>query len=148
MGLNNTQYCRMTEIMGRHDLGFGIVLGAHQSIGLKGNFIFTFSHLYPNAEIVYYVVTPLRHFLPPIGILLYGNEEQKEKYLPRLATGEQVAAYCLTEPASGSDAFSIKTRAELSPDGKSYMLNGGEYHVPEWIIRCQGVYLLVCCTYS
>ena len=36
MGLNNTQYCRMTEIMGRYDLGFGIVLGAHQSIGLKG----------------------------------------------------------------------------------------------------------------
>ena len=37
LGLNNTQYCRMTEIMGRYDLGFGIVLGAHQSIGLKGN---------------------------------------------------------------------------------------------------------------
>ena len=78
----------------------------------------------------------LCHFLPPIGILLYGNEEQKEKYLPKLATGEQIAAYCLTEPASGSDAFSIKSRAELSPDGKSYILNGGKSHIPESIIRC------------
>ncbi|XP_075539049.1 very long-chain specific acyl-CoA dehydrogenase, mitochondrial-like isoform X6 [Dermacentor variabilis] len=60
------------------------------------------------------------------GILLFGTEEQKRKYLPGLAAGEQLAAYCLTEPGSGSDAMSIKTRAELSPDGKHYILNGGK----------------------
>ena len=65
-----------------------------------------------------------------LGIILYGSEQQKERYLPRLATGEQIAAYCLTEAGSGSDAFSIKTRAVLSPDGKSYILNGGN-DIPE-----------------
>ncbi|KAL1429307.1 hypothetical protein MTO96_016464 [Rhipicephalus appendiculatus] len=60
------------------------------------------------------------------GILLFGTEEQKRKYLPGLAAGEQLAAYCLTEPGSGSDAMSIKTRAELSPDGKHFILNGGK----------------------
>ncbi|XP_077513398.1 very long-chain specific acyl-CoA dehydrogenase, mitochondrial-like isoform X3 [Amblyomma americanum] len=60
------------------------------------------------------------------GILLFGTDEQKRKYLPGLAAGEQLAAYCLTEPGSGSDAMSIKTRAELSPDGKHYILNGGK----------------------
>ena len=62
-----------------------------------------------------------------IGIILYGSEEQKKRYLPKLSSGEHIAAYCLTEPGSGSDAFSIKARAELSPDGKSYILNGGKY---------------------
>lgn len=60
------------------------------------------------------------------GILLFGTEEQKKKYLPVLATGEKLAAYCLTEPGSGSDAMSIKSRAELSPDGKHYILNGSK----------------------
>ena len=58
------------------------------------------------------------------GLLLYGTEEQKRKYLPKLASGETVAAFCLTEPSSGSDAGSIQTRAELSPDGKHWILNG------------------------
>ena len=58
------------------------------------------------------------------GLLLFGTPEQKAKYLPRLATGELVAAFCLTEPGSGSDAFSIKTRAEKSADGTHYVLNG------------------------
>jgi alkylation response protein AidB-like acyl-CoA dehydrogenase len=57
-------------------------------------------------------------------IVYYGNEEQKKKYLPRLATGEWIAAYCLTEPNAGSDANSGKTRATLSDDGKHYILNG------------------------
>ncbi|AEG13888.1 Butyryl-CoA dehydrogenase [Desulfofundulus kuznetsovii DSM 6115] len=57
-------------------------------------------------------------------ILLFGNEEQKKKYLPRLASGEAIAAYALTEPNAGSDALSIRTRAVLSPDGKHYLLNG------------------------
>lgn len=58
------------------------------------------------------------------GLLLMGNEEQKKKYLPKLATGELIAAFCLTEPGSGSDAFSIKTRAEKSADGSHYVLSG------------------------
>lgn len=95
VGLNNTQYARLVEIVGSHDLGVGIVLGAHQSIGFK-------------------------------GILLFGTDEQKQKYLPSVATGEKFAAFCLTEPSSGSDASSIRTRAELSPDGKHYILNGSK----------------------
>lgn len=60
------------------------------------------------------------------GITLFGTDEQKQKYLPILAAGEKLAAYCLTEPGSGSDAMSIKTRAVLSPDGKHYILNGSK----------------------
>lgn len=59
-----------------------------------------------------------------LPILYYGNEEQKAKYIPKLATGEWKAAYCLTEPNSGSDANSGKTKAVLSEDGKHYILNG------------------------
>ncbi|KAM4800061.1 complex I assembly factor ACAD9, mitochondrial [Urocitellus parryii] len=60
------------------------------------------------------------------GIILVGTEEQKAKYLPRLASGEHIAAFCLTEPASGSDAASIQTRATLSEDKKHYVLNGSK----------------------
>ncbi|XP_036099263.1 complex I assembly factor ACAD9, mitochondrial isoform X2 [Molossus molossus] len=60
------------------------------------------------------------------GILLVGSEEQKAKYLPKLASGEHIAAFCLTEPASGSDVASIRTRASLSEDGKCYVLNGSK----------------------
>ena len=59
-----------------------------------------------------------------LPIVYYGNEEQKSKYLPKLATGEWKAAYCLTEPDSGSDANSGKTKAKLTEDGKQYVLNG------------------------
>jgi len=59
-----------------------------------------------------------------LPILYYGNEEQKKKYIPKLATGEYKAAYCLTEPDSGSDANSGKTKAVLSADGKQYVING------------------------
>jgi alkylation response protein AidB-like acyl-CoA dehydrogenase len=59
-----------------------------------------------------------------LPIVYYGNEEQKKKYLPKLATGEYKAAYCLTEPDSGSDANSGKTKAVLSSDGKHYIING------------------------
>lgn len=95
MGANNTQYARMGEIVGANDLGFGICIGAHQSIGFK-------------------------------GILLYGNEEQKTKYLPQVSTGKVYAAFALTEPSSGSDAASIRTRAKLSADGKHWILNGSK----------------------
>ncbi|KAM7366301.1 hypothetical protein PAMP_015751 [Pampus punctatissimus] len=95
LGLTNTQYARLVEIVGSHDLGVGITLGAHQSIGFK-------------------------------GILLFGNPAQKEKYLPKLASGENIAAFCLTEPASGSDAASIKTTAVQSACGQYFTLNGGK----------------------
>lgn len=95
VGLNNTQYARLTEIVGGNDLGIGIFIGAHQSIGYK-------------------------------GIIIGGTPEQKAKYIPKLASGEQIAAFALTEPSSGSDASSIRTRAELSPDGKTWILNGSK----------------------
>ncbi|TMS33817.1 hypothetical protein L596_001509 [Steinernema carpocapsae] len=94
-GLNNTQMARLAEIVGSSDLGLGVVMGAHQSIGYK-------------------------------GILLYGTPEQKKKYLPDLATGRKFACFCLTEPSSGSDANSIRSRAVLSDDGKHYVLNGSK----------------------
>ncbi|XP_077663078.1 LOW QUALITY PROTEIN: very long-chain specific acyl-CoA dehydrogenase, mitochondrial [Eretmochelys imbricata] len=95
LGLSNTQYARLVEIVGLHDLGVGITLGAHQSIGFK-------------------------------GLLLYGTPQQKQKYLPQLATGETIAAFCLTEPSSGSDAASIRTTARPSPCGSYYTLDGGK----------------------
>ncbi|XP_003791220.1 very long-chain specific acyl-CoA dehydrogenase, mitochondrial isoform X1 [Otolemur garnettii] len=93
VGLCNTQYTRLVEIVGMHDLGVGITLGAHQSIGFK-------------------------------GILLFGTKAQREKYLPKLASGETLAAFCLTEPSSGSDAASIRSSAVPSSCGKYYTLNG------------------------
>lgn len=93
--IDDHRYARMVEIVGGNDLGMGIYLGAHQSIGFK-------------------------------GIMLVGTPEQKEKYLPKLATGEHIAAFALTEPSSGSDANSVRTRATLSEDGKHYVLNGGK----------------------
>merc|ERR1719175_500008 len=95
VGLTNTQYARLTEVVGGNDLGVGIFIGAHQSIGFK-------------------------------GILLAGTPEQKEKYLPKLASGENFAAFALTEPGSGSDAGSIKTRAVLNKEGTHWILNGGK----------------------
>ncbi|XP_058581815.1 complex I assembly factor ACAD9, mitochondrial isoform X1 [Neofelis nebulosa] len=94
LGLSNTLYARMGEIVGL-DGSIAVTLAAHQAIGLK-------------------------------GIILAGNKEQKAKYLPRLASGEHIAAFCLTEPSSGSDAASIKTRATLSEDKKYYILNGSK----------------------
>ncbi|MGA8026722.1 MAG: acyl-CoA dehydrogenase family protein [Bryobacteraceae bacterium] len=59
-----------------------------------------------------------------LPLLYFGTEEQKQKYLPKLATAEMVAAYALTEPHAGSDALAARTRADLTPDGKHYILNG------------------------
>ena len=59
-----------------------------------------------------------------LPILYYGNDEQRSKYLPKLASGEWKAAYCLTEPDSGSDANSGKTKATPTEDGKHYLING------------------------
>ncbi len=59
-----------------------------------------------------------------LPIVYFGTAEQRAKYLPKLATGELIAAYCLTEPGSGSDALAAKTKATLSEDGKHYILRG------------------------
>ncbi|MGA2374347.1 MAG: acyl-CoA dehydrogenase family protein [Candidatus Sulfotelmatobacter sp.] len=59
-----------------------------------------------------------------LPLVYFGTSEQKKKYLPRLARMELLAAYALTEPLAGSDALAARTRADLSPDGKHYMLNG------------------------
>ncbi|WP_174728442.1 acyl-CoA dehydrogenase family protein [Mesobacillus harenae] len=64
-----------------------------------------------------------------LPIVLFGNEEQKQKYLPALASGEKLAAYCLTEPGSGSDALGAKTSAKLNAEGTHYVLNGEK----QWI---------------
>jgi alkylation response protein AidB-like acyl-CoA dehydrogenase len=59
-----------------------------------------------------------------LPLLLFGTEEQKQRYLPKLASAEMIAAYCLSEPQAGSDALAAKTRADLSADGTHYVLNG------------------------
>jgi alkylation response protein AidB-like acyl-CoA dehydrogenase len=59
-----------------------------------------------------------------LPIVYFGTPEQKQKYLPKLASGEWVGAYALSESSSGSDALNCRTRADLSPDGKNYILNG------------------------
>ncbi|MFS0553608.1 acyl-CoA dehydrogenase family protein [Brevibacillus sp. 179-C9.3 HS] len=64
-----------------------------------------------------------------LPIVYFGNEEQKQRYLPDLAYGKRIAAYCLTEPGSGSDALGAKTTATLSEDGTHYILNGEK----QWI---------------
>lgn len=64
-----------------------------------------------------------------LPIILFGNVEQKQKYLPALATGEKIASYCLTEPTAGSDALGIKTTATLNDEGTHYILKGQK----QWI---------------
>src|SRR5258707_1376933 len=59
-----------------------------------------------------------------LPVLLFGTEDQKQRYLPKLAKCEMIAAYCLSEPQAGSDALAARTRADLTPDGKHYILNG------------------------
>jgi alkylation response protein AidB-like acyl-CoA dehydrogenase len=59
-----------------------------------------------------------------VPIVYFGTEEQKKKYLPKIASGELLSSYCLSEPQAGSDSLASRTRAVLSPDGKNYILNG------------------------
>src|SRR5271155_4895315 len=72
-----------------------------------------------------------------LPLLLFGTEEQKKKYLPKLASAEMIAAYCLSEPQAGSDALAARTRADLTPDGKHYILNGQKM----WITNGGGAVL-------
>ncbi len=97
-GFSSTAYCRVTEEIGTIDASLGILIGGHQSIGLK-------------------------------GLILYGTEEQKKKWLPRLASGEMIAAFALTEPEAGSDAASIRTTAVYDEKTNEFVVNGSKHWI-------------------
>lgn len=92
-GFSHTAYCRVIEHLARHCGSTVVLVGAHQSIGLK-------------------------------ALLLMGTEQQKRCFLPSLARGEKLAAFCLSEPEVGSDAANVQTAATLSPDGRHWIING------------------------
>ena len=94
-GLSTTAYVKILEEVAKFDGSMALLIGAHQSIGLK-------------------------------GLILYGTKEQKQKYLPKLATGEMIAAFALTEPGAGSDAAGIKTRAVRDEKKGVYVINGNK----------------------
>ncbi|GAA5104926.1 acyl-CoA dehydrogenase family protein [Haloechinothrix salitolerans] len=91
-GLSQTGYCRVMEEFGGYDATLSVVMGVHQSIGMK-------------------------------PIHMFGTEEQKARFLPDLAAGRKLAAFGLTEPNAGSDAYHVETYAERQADG-SFLLNG------------------------
>ena len=97
-GFSASAYCKTMETIGPLDASAAIVIGAHQSIGIK-------------------------------PLLLFGSAEQKKRWLPQLATGEMVGAFCLTEPEAGSDAGSLKTTAVYDPAKDEYVLDGTK----QWI---------------
>jgi acyl-CoA dehydrogenase family member 9 len=96
-GLSQTGYCRVSEVFAQIDGTLSVVMGVHQSIGLK-------------------------------GIELYGTDDQKSRFLPDLATGRKLAAFALTEPGAGSDAYNLQSRAVKQPDG-SWKLNGHKHYI-------------------
>lgn len=104
------------------------LLGTHMPIEYGGSALDTNTN-----TLICDVIGPAASFTVPyaahtgigmLPILYFGTEAQKQNYLPRLISGELKAAYCLTEPGSGSDALAAKTRADLSADGAHYVLNG------------------------
>ncbi|HSU65280.1 MAG TPA: acyl-CoA dehydrogenase family protein, partial [Tepidisphaeraceae bacterium] len=92
-GFTHTSYCRVLEHVSRWDASTAVLVGAHQSIGLK-------------------------------ALVLMGTEEQKRQFLPDLASGKKLAAFCLSEPEVGSDAANVQTTAVPSSDGTHWILNG------------------------
>src|SRR4051794_13401330 len=96
-GLSQTGYCRVSEEFAQIDATLSVIMGVHQSIGMK-------------------------------GIVLFGSDEQKERFLPDLASGRKLAAFALTEPNAGSDAYGIESRAVRQPDG-SWVLNGEKRYI-------------------
>jgi acyl-CoA dehydrogenase family member 9 len=96
-GLSQTGYCRVFETFAQIDAAISVVMGVHQSIGMK-------------------------------GIVLFGSGEQKERFLPDLASGRRLAGFALTEPEAGSDAYHLQSRAVLQPDG-SWVLNGEKRYI-------------------
>jgi acyl-CoA dehydrogenase family protein 9 len=91
-GLSQTGYCRVFEALSQIDSSVSVVMGVHQSIGMK-------------------------------GIVLFGSDDQKQRFLPDLASGRKLAAFALTEPDAGSDAYHLQSRAVRQGDG-SWRLNG------------------------
>jgi acyl-CoA dehydrogenase family member 9 len=96
-GLSQTGYCRVSAVFAQIDATLSVVMGVHQSIGMK-------------------------------GIALFGTDEQKERFLPDLASGRKLAAFALTEPNAGSDVASMETRAERQADG-SWRLDGLKHYI-------------------
>ncbi|MFN2617048.1 MAG: acyl-CoA dehydrogenase family protein [Thermoleophilaceae bacterium] len=96
-GLSQMGYCRVSQEFSLVDSALSVVMGVHQSIGMK-------------------------------GIVMYGNDEQKERLLPDLASGRKLAGFALTEPNAGSDVKSIESRAERQADG-SWRLNGMKHYI-------------------
>jgi acyl-CoA dehydrogenase family protein 9 len=96
-GLSQTGYCRVFETFAQIDGTLSVVMGVHQSIGMK-------------------------------GVLLFGSDEQKERFLPDLASGRRLAGFALTEPEAGSDAYDLRSRAVRQPDG-SWVLNGEKRYI-------------------
>jgi acyl-CoA dehydrogenase family protein 9 len=96
-GLSQTGYCRVSEEFAQIDATLSVIMGVHQSIGMK-------------------------------GIVLFGSDDQKARFLPELATGRKLAAFALTEPNAGSDVFHMESRAERQADG-SWRLNGVKRYI-------------------
>ncbi len=96
-GLTQTGYCRVSEEFAQIDATLSVVMGVHQSIGMK-------------------------------GIVLFGSGEQKARFLPDLASGRKLAAFALTEPQAGSDAYHLETRAVREADG-AWRLNGEKRYI-------------------
>ncbi|HET6249989.1 MAG TPA: acyl-CoA dehydrogenase family protein [Tepidisphaeraceae bacterium] len=92
-GFTHTAYCRVLEHISQFDASTAVLVGAHQSIGLK-------------------------------ALMLMGTEEQKRTFLPDLAAGRKLAAFCLSEPEVGSDAANVQTRAVLNDEGTHYLITG------------------------
>jgi acyl-CoA dehydrogenase family protein 9 len=96
-GLSQTGYCRVFETFAQIDATVSVVMGVHQSIGMK-------------------------------GIVLFGSDQQKKRFLPDLAAGRKLAGFALTEPTAGSDAYDVKSRAVREADG-SWRLNGDKCYI-------------------
>src|SRR4051812_36504442 len=96
-GLSQTGYCRVSEEFAQIDGTLSVVMGVHQSIGMK-------------------------------GIVMYGTEEQKSRFLPDLASGRKLAGFALTEPNAGSDAYHLESRAVRESDG-AWRLNGEKRYI-------------------
>jgi acyl-CoA dehydrogenase family protein 9 len=96
-GLSQTGYCRVFESFAQIDATLSVVMGVHQSIGMK-------------------------------GIVLFGSDDQKERFLPDLASGRKLAGFALTEPEAGSDAYNVQSRAVQQPNG-SWVLNGEKRYI-------------------
>ncbi|MCK5856580.1 MAG: acyl-CoA dehydrogenase family protein [Bacteroidales bacterium] len=115
---------------GAGDLGILGISLPEEYMGFNQNFVTSMLALEEMGKGFSFAVAYSAHTgIGTLPILYYGTDAQKEEYLPKLATGEFIGAYCLTEPDAGSDANSGKTKAILTDDGKHYNVNG----VKMWI---------------